>query len=157
MQTNRSRIVAFTLGAVIVVSIAGQAFAQEGGRPGIRAGGRYAHRDSQAAPGGRPDERGDGIRLRAQARREDWQALPPGTGVHLCAGGRGKNRGGGQAARGFEARSRGLFPVRSGQADLCARGHQSQPDQAFEARHDAHHRKGPAARNPGQVKQSRVA
>jgi quercetin dioxygenase-like cupin family protein len=30
MQTNRSRIVAFTLGAVIVVSIAGQALAQEG-------------------------------------------------------------------------------------------------------------------------------
>ena len=30
MQTNRSGIVAFTLGAVIAVSIAGQAFAQEG-------------------------------------------------------------------------------------------------------------------------------
>ena len=30
MQTNRSWIFAFTLGAVIVVSIAGQAFAQEG-------------------------------------------------------------------------------------------------------------------------------
>ena len=30
MQTNKSWIVAFTLGAVIVISIAGQAFAQEG-------------------------------------------------------------------------------------------------------------------------------
>jgi uncharacterized cupin superfamily protein len=34
---------------------------------------------------------------------------------------------------------------------------QSQPDQAFEARHDAHHREGPAARNPRKVNQSRVA
>src|SRR6266536_356042 len=76
-------------------------------RPGNRAGGRYAHRASQAATGCGPDERGDSIRIRAQARREDWQALPPGTGVHLCAGGRGKNRGGGQAARGLTSRSTG--------------------------------------------------